>query len=192
VTHASRSARQDAASGVPETAQAHATRESGGKCISDKALADATQLARALPYGVRVTKQTNQQTAVSSGRQPGLRLLVLDDEETILWPVAKFFRGLGWEVVASGDPDEAEAVLENQGFAAVVLDLALSQFGRDGLDVLRSMRHRHPWLPVVILSAYISPEVEAEARQLGADAVLKKPLALPNLAQVVLGLTVSS
>jgi CheY-like chemotaxis protein len=114
---------------------------------------------------------------------------VLDDEETILWPVAKFFRGLGWEVVASGDPDEAEAVLDSQEFAAVVLDLALSQFGRDGLEVLRSVRHRHPFLPVVILSAYISPEVEAEARQLGADAVLKKPLALPNLAQVVLGVT---
>jgi len=143
-------------------------------------------LARPVPYGVSVT---SQQTVVSAGREPRLRLLVLDDEETILWPVAKFFRGLGWDVVASGDPDEAEAVLENQGFAAVVLDLALSQFGRDGLDVLRSMRHRHPWLPVVILSAYISPEVEAEARQLGADAVLKKPLALPNLAQVVLGLT---
>lgn len=123
---------------------------------------------------------------------PYLRLLVLDDEETILWPVAKYFRGLGWEVVASGDPDEAEAVLASQGFAVVVLDLSLSQFGRDGLDVLRSMRHRHPWLPVVILSAYISPEVEAEAKHLGADAVLKKPLALSSLAQVVLALAGSA
>ena len=185
MTGRSRSERPDSASGVPETAPADSAHDLRGKLISDKALPDMAPLARALPYGGSV----NQHSVVSSSRQPGLRLLVLDDEETILWPVAKFFRGLGWEVVASGDPDEAEAVLESQGFAAVVLDLALSQFGRDGLDVLRSMRHRHPWLPVVILSAYISPEVEAEARQLGADAVLKKPLALPNLAQVVLGLT---
>jgi CheY-like chemotaxis protein len=153
--------------------------------MRDNAITQTPALAHALPCGECVN---SQESARRDERVPRLKLLVLDDEETILWPVAKFFRGLGWEVVASGDPDEAEAVLESEAFAAVVLDLALSQFGRDGLEVLRSMRHRHPWLPVVILSAYISPEVEAEARQLGADAVLKKPLALPNLAQVVLSL----
>jgi CheY-like chemotaxis protein len=117
------------------------------------------------------------------------RLLVLDDEEAILWPVAKFFRGLGWDVVACGDPHEAEAFLGSQRFAVVVLDLALSPFGREGLDVLRTVRRLHPSLPVVILSANVSPEVEAQANQLGAGAVLKKPLALPNLAQVVVNLT---
>jgi CheY-like chemotaxis protein len=120
------------------------------------------------------------------------RLLVLDDEEAILWPVAKFFRGLGWEVVASVDVEEAQAFLDDQEFAVVVLDLALSPFGREGLDVLRSLRSRRPRLPVVILSANVSPEVEAQANQLGAAAVLKKPLALPNLAQVVVALTSAS
>jgi DNA-binding response OmpR family regulator len=70
----------------------------------------------------------------------------------------------------------------------VVLDLGLSRFERNGLDVLRSLRHSHPWLPVVILSAFVSSDVEAEAKRIGADAVLKKPMALPNLAQVVTAL----
>jgi Kef-type K+ transport system membrane component KefB len=45
---------------------------------------------------------------------------------------------------------------------------------------------------VVILSANVSPEVEVQANELGAGAVLKKPLALTNLAQVVLALTSGS
>jgi len=121
-----------------------------------------------------------------------LRLLVVDDEEAILWPVAKFFRGLGWEVVSSMEAQEAEAFLGSQKFAVVVLDLALSPFGREGLDVLRSVRRQQPRLPVVILSANVSPEVELQAKELGAGAVLRKPLALPNLAQVVLALTSAS
>lgn len=127
-------------------------------------------------------------TPAASSHRSALRLLLVDDEETILWPVAKYFRGLGWEVVATEDAEEAEVALESQLFSVVILDLGLSRFGRGGLDVLRSLRHAHPWQPVVILSAYVSPEVQAEARHLGADAVLKKPLALPDLAQVVLGL----
>lgn len=130
----------------------------------------------------------NLTTPAAVGERKPLRLLLVDDEETILWAVAKYFRGLGWEVVATAEPEEAEVVLECQDFSVVILDLGLNRFGRGGLDVLRSLRHAHPWQPVVILSAYVSREVEAEARQLGADAVLKKPMALPDLAQVVLGL----
>ncbi len=117
------------------------------------------------------------------------RLLLVDDEETILWAVGKYFRDLGWDVVATDDPDEAETVLEHEPYGVVVLDLGLSRFERNGLDVLRSLRHSHPWLPVVILSAFVSSDVEAEAKRIGADAVLKKPMALPSLAQVVIALS---
>jgi two-component system chemotaxis response regulator CheY len=116
------------------------------------------------------------------------RLLLLDDEEAILRPVAKYFRNLGWDVVACEEPEEAEAVLETEAVSVAVLDLALSRFRRGGLDVLRTLRHQHRFLPVVILSAFVSPDVEDEARQLGADAVMKKPVALPELAQIVMAL----
>jgi two-component system, OmpR family, response regulator len=114
------------------------------------------------------------------------RLLLLDDEEAILRPMAKYFRDLGWEVVATREPEEAEAVLETERFDAAILDLALGRFWRGGLDVLRSLRHDHRFLPVIVLSAFASPEVEAEARRLGAEAVLRKPVPLPDLAKIVL------
>ena len=116
------------------------------------------------------------------------RLVLIDDEEAIRRTIAKYFRERGWEVMATDDPDEAETVLEDEPHGVVVLDLGLSRFERNGLEVLRSLRHAHRGLPVAILSAFVSSEVEAEARRLGAHAVLKKPMGLPDLADVVSGL----
>jgi DNA-binding response OmpR family regulator len=116
------------------------------------------------------------------------RLLILEDEEAILRPMARYFTTLGWEVVAAREPEEAEALFEHSRFDLVVLDLGLTSFGREGLSVLGSLRARDPHLPVVVLSGYLSPEVEAEARRLGADAILQKPYPLLGLAQVIEGL----
>jgi CheY-like chemotaxis protein len=113
------------------------------------------------------------------------RLLVLDDEEAILIPVGHYFRGLGYGVVTTREPEEAEALLEHEVFDLVILDLALTRFGREGLEVLTSIRALHRWLPVLIFSANVSPDVEEEALRLGADAVLSKPQPLEELARVV-------
>jgi DNA-binding response OmpR family regulator len=110
------------------------------------------------------------------------RLLILDDEEAILVPVSEYFRERGYCVVATGEPEEAEAVLDHDPFDLVILDLALTRFGREGLEVLSAIRSRRPWLPVIVLSGNVSPEIEELAAQLRADAVLMKPQRLDQLA----------
>lgn len=112
----------------------------------------------------------------------------MDDDEAILRPVSKYFRGLGCAVVTSVEAGEAERALERESFDLVILDLALTPSGREGLDLLRIVRARRPPLPAVLLSAYVSPELEREALELGVGAVLSKPQPLPNLAQVALAL----
>lgn len=113
------------------------------------------------------------------------RLLILDDEEAILLPVGHYFRDLGYDVVTCREPEEAEALLDHEEFDLVILDLALTRFGKEGLEVLGSIRAQNPWLPVIVLTANGCPEVEAEAARLRADAVLSKPQPLAELAQVV-------
>lgn len=116
---------------------------------------------------------------------PGPRLLILDDEPALLFPVSHFLTTHGYLVTTACEPEEAEALLDHEPFDVVLLDLALTRFGREGLEVLRSVRSRFPWLPVIVLSANVSAEVEEEARRLGADAVLSKPQPLPRLASVI-------
>lgn len=73
--------------------------------------------------------------------------------------------------------DGAEAIkhLETvEGISAVVLDLVLPK--ADGFEVLRAMRSQGKRTPVVIITAKPRQAVEAEARELGVEAILSKPL----------------
>ena len=120
----------------------------------------------------------------SDGQPATPRLLILDDEEAILLPIGHYFQDLGYDVVTCREPEEAEALLDHEEFDVVILDLALTRFGKEGLEVLGSIRAHNPWLPVIVLTANACPEVEDEARRLRADAVLSKPQPLAELARV--------
>lgn len=136
-----------------------------------------------------MTKTADQQAGGPRGTAGPRQLLLLDDEESILIPVAKYFRALGWLVVAAREPEEAEALLELQHFDLVILDLRVG-FGTEGLEVLRALRRGGHFMPVIVLSGHVTEEVEAEARRCGADVVLRKPKPLADVAQVALVLTV--
>ena len=111
-------------------------------------------------------------------------VLLLDDEDSILVPTATYFRSLGFNVDTARETEEAEALIEHRTYDLAVLDLRVGPVGgAAGLDVLREMRRRHSATSVIVLSAYISPEVEAEAWALGANGVLCKPQPLPDLAR---------
>ena len=125
----------------------------------------------------------------SKGSAPGThRILLVDDEEAILRPIAWYFRGLGCRVETAQEPEEAIALIRHRVYDLVILDLRLTKFGSaDGLDVLRDLRERVQSTSVIVLSANVSPEVEEEAIRLGASAVLRKPQKLPDLAQIAFG-----
>ncbi len=118
----------------------------------------------------------------------GKRLLLVDDEEAILRPMSKYFRELGYSVVPARDVAEAEGALARETFDLLILDVRLAPHERGGLDVLRALRRAGSAMPVVVMSAYVSHEVEAEALSLGARAVLRKPQPLANVASTALTL----
>jgi two-component system, NtrC family, response regulator AtoC len=71
----------------------------------------------------------------------------------------------------------------------VIQDLRLTMTtNHDGLDMIRIIRERNPQTRIIVLTAYGSAEVEDEARRCGADAFLRKPKPLSQVAQVVQGL----
>lgn len=116
-------------------------------------------------------------------------LLLLDDEAVILAPTAAYFRRLGFVVDTAREAEEAEALVEHRCYDLAVLDLLVTEYGRaEGLEVLREIKRHEEGTKVILLSASVSPEVEAEARALGADAVLHKPQRLPDLAHIAFAL----
>jgi two-component system, response regulator RegA len=115
-----------------------------------------------------------------------LRLLLVDDETPILFAMANYFRAKGYVVDAAREREEAEALLTNVAYAAVIVDLRMTAVhGADGLEVVVYARERCPAARIIVLTAYGSPAAEAEARARGADAFLHKPQPLADLAQLL-------
>lgn len=107
------------------------------------------------------------------------RILIVDDDAAITATFENILGGEGYEVATATDGDQAIDLAARRPFDVVLLDLVMP--GIDGLDALRRLRGVAPRARIVILSAYIEPDREAEAFRLGAEAVLSKPPDLNKL-----------
>lgn len=125
----------------------------------------------------------------SSRQEPMPRLLVVDDEEAICFSMSEYFSLHGYKVDTAREIEEAEKLLDSSEYKVVIQDLRLSLTSHsDGLKMIRTIREHNPQTRIVVLTAYGSAEVEDEARRCGADAFLRKPKPLSQVAQVVQGL----
>ena len=117
------------------------------------------------------------------------RLLVVDDEEAICFSMSEYFTHHGYAVDTARERDEAEKLIESNEYQVIIQDLRLDIHGQaDGLEIVRLVHKRHPETRIIVLTAYGTAEMEQEARRCGADAFLRKPEPLSQVAQVVQGL----
>jgi len=114
------------------------------------------------------------------------RLLIIDDEETILFAFQKYFHHRhGYSVQCARELEEAEALVVCGSFDLVIVDLSLSGKGSyEGLEFLRFVRQHSPEARVILLTAFATPAIENEAKRRGAHALLKKPRPLAEIARI--------
>lgn len=105
-------------------------------------------------------------------------LLVVDDDDAICQTLRDYFEGAGFAVETARSIPEAAERLSTAHYAAVIVDVCLSSKGTEGLAIAAYVRHLRADLPVVILTAYGSPQNAAAAADLGVDAFLHKPVSL--------------
>jgi CheY-like chemotaxis protein len=119
----------------------------------------------------------------------GKQVLLLEDEEAILHPVGTYFRALGCSVDLAREPEEAAALVSHRHYDLAIVDVRATRFGgQEYFEVLRAIRRRDRGTRIIVVSAYVSPEMEQRARALGADAVLPKPQSLHDLARLAIAL----
>ncbi len=101
----------------------------------------------------------------------------------------EYFAMKGYAVDCARETAEAEALLSAGDYDLAILDLRLSGTpGAEGLELIESVRARSPRTRIILLTAYGSREIEAEALRRGADAFLHKPKPLAEVAQIASGL----
>ena len=116
-------------------------------------------------------------------------LLVVDDEESICFSMSEYFSQHGFKVDVAHEMEEVEGLIKQTEYKVLIQDLRLGIARRfDGIDIIKLVHKRNPDTRIVVLTSYGSPEAEAEARSAGADAFLRKPKRLSQVAQVIQGL----
>jgi DNA-binding NtrC family response regulator len=118
-------------------------------------------------------------------KYPTGRVLVVDDEPLVRWSIAETLRAGGYEIAAAGDARSAiRAVLEPAPIPdAVLLDLRLPDC--HDLGLLEALHQLLPFTPIILMTAFATPELADAARHLGAFAVLNKPFDLAELDRLL-------
>jgi DNA-binding NtrC family response regulator len=117
------------------------------------------------------------------------RMLIVDDEESICFSMSEYFGMHGYGVDTAREFDEAERLIDTNEYMVAILDLRLGvAHNADGLEIIKLLHERQPDTRIVVLTAYGSAEMEDDARRCGADAFLRKPKPLSQVAQVIQGL----
>jgi twitching motility two-component system response regulator PilG len=103
------------------------------------------------------------------------RILVVEDEESLLKLETILLKAQGYDVTGVGDGHEALREMECRRFDLVVLDVMLPDM--DGFEVCRRIRGNPvtALVPVIMLTAKKSRGDLAAGRQAGADAYITKP-----------------
>lgn len=122
-------------------------------------------------------------TGVMTDKAP-LRVLVVEDELLMRWSIAEALTAKGYTVVEARDGASAvRALADSPPADAILLDYSLPD-SKD-LKLLSTIRRLAPLTPVVMMTAFATPGLFEEARQLGAAEVLHKPFDIFDLEGVV-------
>ena len=123
---------------------------------------------------------------------PLKKILIVDDEQSILLSLSYILKVEGVEVLACNEIEQAEEALANSHFDLVIADIRMSGInGIEGLELLSYIKERFA-TEVIIMTGFGTPEMEAEAYRRGASHYFKKPIEIPILLEAVakLGLPV--
>lgn len=111
-----------------------------------------------------------------------IRLLIVEDEDVLRSGLTSFFEGENFAVTGVPDAESALALLSRARVDAVLLDNCLP--GMMGLTALPRLK-KLSGAPVVLMTGHATGETERDARLLGAEGFVAKPLVLPAVAALL-------
>jgi DNA-binding NtrC family response regulator len=111
------------------------------------------------------------------------RILLVDDEPSLLATLHRVVRDAGHEVLTASDGDQAISLLRSEDIDVCVTDLQLPL--KNGFAVLEAARKCHPPVPVIVLTGHGTVRDAITALRAGASDFLAKPFHATALEQTL-------
>ncbi len=115
------------------------------------------------------------------------KILVVEDEKILLDLYATVLlrqgRNLVFDVEKAESAEQALAAAGRREFDLVITDYHLP--GEDGITLIAKLKAGHPGSAFILISGYLSPDVQKSAFAAGADTCLKKPCSITSILETV-------
>ena len=105
-------------------------------------------------------------------------IVVVDDNPAILTALRICLDSTFERVITLASPDSLPATLQQEKASIVLTDMNFTlgmNTGQEGLTWLRTLRHLHPQLPVVLITAYADVQLAVKCLKAGASDFVTKP-----------------
>jgi CheY-like chemotaxis protein len=109
-------------------------------------------------------------------------VLIVDDDEDILYQLRASVRDAGYRVLEAADGQQAMTYIRTHPVKLVITDLFMPE--KDGLELIGELRQGHPDIKILALSGAHHGTFLKLASSLGADVVLPKPFLNEQVTQV--------
>jgi two-component system, OmpR family, copper resistance phosphate regulon response regulator CusR len=108
-----------------------------------------------------------------------MKILVIEDEPKVGKALAEGLKADGYEVTLAQTGEDGFFTASSRSFDLIVLDVMLP--GRNGIEVLKTLRRQGLGIPVLLLTAKDAVSDRVLGLDAGADDYLVKPFAFPEL-----------
>ena len=115
-------------------------------------------------------------------------ILIVDDEKLFLKSVTDGLKAYEkknkFKALTAPNGKEALNILNSQDIALLITDLRMPEM--DGLTLISHAHNRFPALPIIVMTAFGSPEIENQVKSLGILHYLEKPIGFDEFRDHVL------
>ena len=118
-----------------------------------------------------------------SNEKSRIKILIIDDEEEFLKSISERFAIRDFDVTTASEGKQAIKAAKKGKYDVALLDLKMP--GMDGMEVLQSLKKKHKFLQVIILTGHGSIDSAVECTKLGAYNFLEKPFDFDKLLEVI-------
>lgn len=105
------------------------------------------------------------------------RILLADDEESLLLAYQKLLRAPGITIDTIQNVADAQKMLEKNFYDAVIVDLRLAgTMEMDGLQIISGTKRRYPQSNIIALTGYSDNQIKQKVINAGASYLFEKPV----------------